>query len=262
MGRPKKLSNEAIEVLASMAFEGNQARITTGDLDRKLYTEVNEVLAALGGKWNRKAKAHVFENDPQAAIEQVTIDGTFTDEKREFEFFATPLEVAAKLIESLDIQPNDKVLEPSCGEGALIRAVLGKQSKAEITAIDIRQSSIDKLIDHVQTYSLNVTLIVGDFLKQKPGHNLLRRQFDFIVMNPPFSKQQDIDHILHAHKFLKAGGNLVSIAGAGLQFRSNRKTVEFREFVQKHGGTIEPLPPSSFKSSGTNVNTVIVKIPA
>src|SRR5512142_1337205 len=93
MARPKKLSTAAINVLDNLQITGNAA-IITQQLDRKLYQEVNAALEALGGKWNRKAKAHLFEGDPRDAIEQVVVDGEFTDEKREFEFFATPVPVA------------------------------------------------------------------------------------------------------------------------------------------------------------------------
>lgn len=42
----------------------------------------------------------------------------------------------------------------------------------------------------------------------------------------------------------------------------NRLTVSFRDLVEEKGGSTEPLPEASFKSSGTMVNTVIVVIPA
>jgi 16S rRNA G1207 methylase RsmC len=79
-------------------------------------------------------------------------------------------------------------------------------------------------------------------------------------MNPPFSKGQDIQHVTHALGFLKPGGRLVAIMGAGVTFRQDKRATEFRELVQAMGGTIARLPEGSFKSSGTMVNTVIVVI--
>jgi predicted RNA methylase len=96
----------------------------------------------------------------------------------------------------------------------------------------------------------------GNFLDEKPDP-----RFKFVVMNPPFGRQADIDHVRHAHGFLKAKGKLVAVMSAGVKFRENRKTVEFRDFVTTHGGSIEPLPAGSFKGSGTNVNTCMVVIP-
>ena len=73
------------------------------------------------------------------------------------------------------------------------------------------------------------------------------------------SAQVDIDHVLHAWKFLKPGGRLVSIMSAGVIFRDNRKTVDFQNFVEQHG-YMERLPEGSFKDSGTMVNTCIVVV--
>jgi 16S rRNA G1207 methylase RsmC len=81
--------------------------------------------------------------------------------------------------------------------------------------------------------------------------------YDRILMNPPFSKQQDIDHVLHAWKFLKPGGRLVAIMSGGTDYRTNKKAVAFQNLVAEHGH-IEPLPEGSFEESGTGVNTVLV----
>lgn len=235
-----------------MEVEGNLARITCGQLDRKLYAEVNDALAALGGKWNRAKKGHLFEVDPRSAIEQVAVDGEFSNEARDFEFFATPYAVTERLLALVDLKPGDKVLEPSCGEGSLIGAVLQRYPGVEIHAFDVRESAVAKV--RAKYPAVRVTQV--DFLSMKPGV-----RYRAVVMNPPFSRQQDIDHVLHAHRFLAKGGKLVSVMGAGVSFRTNRKAVEFREFVEGHGGSIEELPAGSFKTSGTNVNTCVVEIP-
>ena len=84
--------------------------------------------------------------------------------------------------------------------------------------------------------------------------------FDFVIMNPPFARQADIDHVLHAFRFLKPGGVLVSIMSAGVMFREDRKTKAFREFIDDHAGTVERLPSGSFKASGTMVEACVVKM--
>jgi hypothetical protein len=75
-------------------------------------------------------------------------------------------------------------------------------------------------------------------------------------MNPPFARQADIDHVLHAMQFLRRGGLLVAIMSASVKFRSNAKTAAFRRL----GGRILELPDGSFKTSGTMVNACIVVI--
>ena len=96
-----------------------------------------------------------------------------------------------------------------------------------------------------------------DFLTVEPNPI-----YDRVVMNPPFDKQADIKHVMHALKFLKPDGLLVSVMSAGVTFRDNKLTVDFRALIRERGGDIEALPDGSFKESGTGVNTVIVTIPA
>lgn len=52
-----------------------------------------------------------------------------------------------------------------------------------------------------------------------------------VVMNPPFTRHQDIDHVRHAYDLLDAGGVLVAIMCESTFFRSDKKSVEFRDFL-------------------------------
>ncbi|MBT3196238.1 MAG: PLxRFG domain-containing protein [Gammaproteobacteria bacterium] len=81
-----------------------------------------------------------------------------------------------------------------------------------------------------------------------------------IVMNPPFEKGQDIEHVRHAHSLLKPGGRVVAIMSEGPFFRKDKKAIAFREWLEDLGGTSEQLPEGSFKESNTGVNTRLVVI--
>lgn len=85
------------------------------------------------------------------------------------------------------------------------------------------------------------------------------KQYDRIIMNPPFENFQDIDHVKHAFELLKPGGKLVAIMGASVK-NSRKKAVEFRQWIDEAGSYIEDLPEGSFKSSErqTGVATVMV----
>ena len=248
--KAKKLSDAALDVLSSgVEITGGELRITR-PLDRKLYVEVNAALEALGGKWNRKAKAHMFDEAPIDALDQILVDGEFTDSKRAFEQFFTPPDLADKIVARAEVR-GTTVLEPSAGEGALASAV--KRAGAFVWCVEkdpkvaVRlATAIDRPVD-----SLDVT----DFLEWAPKH---QRAFKRVVMNPPFSRQQDIAHVMAAFGCLKPGGKLVSVMAAGVGFRTDRRTREFNEFVKANRGTIEKLPEQSFNESGTNVNTVLV----
>ena len=82
-------------------------------------------------------------------------------------------------------------------------------------------------------------------------------QFDRIIMNPPFGNAADIQHITHALKMLRPGGRLVAICANG-----PRQNEKLKPLTEKQGGSWEPLPPDTFKDSGTSVNTVLLTIEA
>ena len=54
-------------------------------------------------------------------------------------------------------------------------------------------------------------VINRDFLTMKPGDI---PQVDKIIMNPPFDRGGDCDHVRHAFQFLKPGGVLVAVMSA------------------------------------------------
>lgn len=243
-----KIREEVLAVVSRMEPDGNVLKITDGQLDRKLYVNVNNVLEAMGGKWNRKLKGHVFDADPTPLLDSVLLVGEIIVPK-DFGFFPTPPSLARRTIERAEIKTGNRILEPSAGDGALLREMPGDTCR---TAIEINPDFADRLRLH-QMAEVHCV----DFLKCNGELGM----FDRIVMNPPFGKQADIDHVLHAWKFLKPGGRLVSIMSAGVEFRENRKTVSFRDFLAdaNHANVITN-PAGSFKPSGTDVSTVTVII--
>ncbi len=79
--------------------------------------------------------------------------------------------------------------------------------------------------------------------------------YDRIVMNPPFSKGRDIQHVRHAFDLLRPGGRLVAIMGEGAFFHSNKQAESFREWLETLGATSEKLPEGSFMDPSLPVNT-------
>ena len=99
----RSLSPAALDVLGSgLNLSGRNAGHRPTAWARKLYTEVNAALEALGGTWNRKARAHVFEQDPADALDRVLVDGGFHDVKRDLDQFFTPPELAKRVVEMAD----------------------------------------------------------------------------------------------------------------------------------------------------------------
>ncbi|MBX9912399.1 MAG: hypothetical protein K2Y25_00735 [Pseudomonadaceae bacterium] len=87
---------------------------------------------------------------------------------------------------------------------------------------------------------------------RKQGHN---SGYDRIVMNPPFSKGRDIEHVQHAYSLLRPGGRVVAIMGEGAFFQSNKAAENFRAWLDDLGATSEKLPEASFMDSSLPVNT-------
>lgn len=79
--------------------------------------------------------------------------------------------------------------------------------------------------------------------------------YDRIIMNPPFSKGRDIQHVMHAYGLLRPGGRLVAIMGEGAFFQSNKAAESFRAWLDDLGATSERLPEGSFTDPALPVNT-------
>lgn len=254
--RTVRIDEEVRNALSSIEWDGANAMLTCGQLDRKVYTKVNDALESLGGKWSRKAKAHTFSEAAHDELEALIETGEFVrgaDIKQVFGEFETPDELADVLVERLGLHGDmPSILEPSAASGQLIKAIHRRGRKnATIVAIEIqakRQAALEKIADEVH---------IRNFLDVSADE--LAMPFDFVAMNPPFARQADIDHVKHAWDFLADGGRLVAIMSSGWTFRDNLKSRLFRAFVEKHG-TYEPNPEGAFKSSGTMVNTVMVTL--
>lgn len=257
-----KISNEVLAVLGNCTFKDNMLYLPPGQLDRALYTAVNAVLTANGGKWNRAAKAHVFDEPAESAIEQALLTGEFHRTKQDLGQFDTPPALADRVVQLADVSPGHTVLEPSAGIGNIVSALLLRS--ATVYAVELDANRAKSLYAQGGPRGSMLNVKVGDFLTLTPALNPgLFNHFDRVVMNPPFAKQADIDHVLHALKFLKPGGRLVAIMSASVTFRTNRKTLDFWKMVEsKRSHYREALPAGAFAVSGTNVNAVIVAIDA
>lgn len=252
-----QVSTEVRAVLSAAVMEGAALKLT-GQLDRKLYTETNKVLEAAGGKWNRKAGAHIFDGDASEAIEPILLTGEYRRTKQDFGQFDTPEALAARVAEEAGIESGMMVLEPSAGIGRLVQAALdrGAHSVVAYEVDEKRARGMESAFYDTRC----VAVRWADFLKLDITGLYSDDRYDRVIMNPPFAKQADIAHVLHAWQFLKPGGRLVAIMSAGVTFRQDKKAADFRAFVDAHGGTIELLDPGAFKESGTMVQTCLVVV--
>ncbi len=243
-----RFDDDVMAVLREMKWsEDGTAGKLVGQLDRKLYERVNKALAAMGGAWNRKAQAHVFPFDPRPQVEGLLQSGALTVERDGF--FETPRAVVLRMLELVDCKDYHRVLEPSAGRGAIANLIRMWRG-ATVIVCEKNEERRNCLLR--QGF---VTAACSDFMDLD-----VTFEFDRIYMNPPFEEGQDVDHVMHAYDLLKDDGEMVSVMGEHAFFANDRKSVEFREWLDDVGGYNEQLPPGSFKESGTGVNARLVVV--
>jgi type I restriction-modification system DNA methylase subunit len=170
-------------------------------------------------------------------------------------YFPTPKELATVLVEALgNVKDSDRVLEPSAGKGSLMEALLEVYPNAAIDCVECNYT----LKSILELKAIHNSLIHDDFMEV----DFQGKQYDKILMNPPFEKKQDIQHITKAISLLAPGGSLVSIASSSVQTNSDKASQAFRALIDSLDGTITKLPEKAFSKADrtTNVNTVLVEV--
>jgi hypothetical protein len=174
-------------------------------------------------------------------------------------FFPTPDCVAEDLVKFACFERLNSLLEPSAGIGSLVDAIGRHHPDARISYCEINCFLLDVLrLKYEGTESVHfvgrdftdVDIQIGD------------TRFDGVLMNPPFEKAQDIDHVLRARKLLAPGGTLAAIMSEGTFHRSDKKATAFREFLENGHAKVVKLPADCFKASGTAVQCRMVRIVA
>lgn len=175
---------------------------------------------------------------------------------RNLGFYPTPPGLAARVIEAAGIKQGHRVLEPSAGDGALVWPA--QAAGALITAIELDSERAAALMQAKLVWNGGriERVIPGDFLAK--GSEL--GAFDRIIMNPPFDRGRDLDHIAHALQFLKPGGVLVAITSASARYSSTSRGAEFRKRLESLPHRWTDLPAGSFKDAGTMVNTCLLRV--
>jgi phospholipid N-methyltransferase len=174
-------------------------------------------------------------------------------------FFPTPPPVAEQLVTLACIEPGHRILEPSAGSGNLIDAVLQSSGNVQLSYCEMNCFLLDLLREKYDGKDF-VHFAGRDFMELDPAHSGL--QFDRIVMNPPFERGQDIDHIFHAYRMLAPKGILTAIVSAGVFHRKDKKTLGFRKLLEQAQAFVQQLPGDAFKSSGTMTQCTIVRLVA
>ena len=106
--------------------------------------------------------------------------------------YYTPNELAKEIISLLDFSNTTSILEPGCGDGVFIDALLNKEDRLPrntiVTAVEINTEEAKK-VKSKNTPSLNVNVLNEDFLEFY-NREYEKSLFDLIIGNPPYIRYQ------------------------------------------------------------------------
>ena len=158
----------------------------------------------------------------------------------------TPPEVVERMVELADIDSRSRVLEPSAGIGNIADKV------REVTDdVDV----IEQMSNFRELLKLKGYRLIGcDFLEFSGD-----AEYDAVIMNPPFSNNQDIDHVLRAYECVKDGGVLVSITSPHWTFANDKKSKGFREWIDTQDYFTEHLRGGTFEATGVASEIIVIR---
>jgi phospholipid N-methyltransferase len=166
------------------------------------------------------------------------------------QLFPTPCALAERMVGLASINKYCSILESSAGTGRIIDAIINYTDDyfpVGYHLCDAIELNCDLVIGLKEKYKFKIinskiTIEQGDFLESK-------KQYDRIIMNPPFKNGIDITHINHAKSLLLPGGRLVALCANG-----PRQQKAFQNYYYQQ------LPQNTFLEEGTSVNTALVII--
>ena len=241
---------EIIEILKNCTIaNGNIIKLPDVQLERADYMKVKKLFESNGGKWKGgKCHGFLFNTTDVSPILSRLQGGDLTDRKKEFQFFATPQNIAMRLAVRLgDVSVSDRILEPSAGTGSLVKAVLEEWPDCTVDCYELMPEN------RVELEKITNARVLGDdFLTAEVG------MYDKIIANPPFSKNQDIKHVMKMWDHLAENGQMAVIMSKHWRFANDKASKDFRSFIESIHYDITELPAGSFKDSGTNIESLML----
>lgn len=244
--RQATFDHQLHEEIASLIIAGNIVKLPLQQLNR--YAEIKAILQNGGGKYN-KGSYFVFRDEATArATIEAALGGKSINLKKDYQFFRTPKAAGEAAMRELGDIRGLRVLEPQAGDGAL--ADLARDAgAAKVATVEIWDVNVQAL--RAKGYAP----IEADFLELTPQDLGL---FDAVIMNPPFTKGQDIAHVKHAMRFITPKGKLTAIISNSHQHHGAKKYEAFRNLMDFADANSTPLESGAFNESGTTVPTTIV----
>jgi len=167
------------------------------------------------------------------------------------DFYPTPPEVAATMLDPLDLRGR-VVVEPSAGSGNLIKACI-ERGAAEVLAVE-PEPKLRAILAAIP----DSRLIGSDWLKVTADQI---SHADLVVMNPPFSA--DEHHILHAWAIAPAGCEIVALCNANTIETGrwgSRASQQLRTLIEQYGSSQNLGPVFEDAERPTRVSVGMVRL--
>lgn len=237
-----------LEIISGMTVKGRLVYLPPYPITHREFLRVKKRLLDIGGKWRGgNVNAFEFTYDPSPLLYEIITGDKKTDKKR-VNLLETPYSLAAEMIEKLNIEPNNSILEPSAGSGAIIELIIKKGYPNQIFIYE-KNPSFRIYLNKRPLFS-EVVYLGNDFLYSSP------RLFDRIISFPPFT--EDIEHILRMWEHLADGGVLVTLCSLHSLITNKAKQRAFMVFLEKYRAEIIGVPRGTFLLSGKNIPAVLL----
>ena len=255
IGEKKKQADEGKkwnveEILKHCTLENNILKLPQVQFNKKSYAEAKKWIEEAGGSWQGgKIQGFTFPFNPERVFSMLK-EGKRCNLQQDYQFFETPADVADWLVMLAGgIYEDDTVLEPSAGRGALIKAIHRACPSVTVECYELMPENREFL----HTLS-NVILLDEDFTKDTIG------SYTKIISYPPFTGNHDIEHVRLMYDRLEEGGTLAAITSQHWKFASEKKCIDFRNWLKEVHGEVFEISAGEFKESGTSISTMAVVI--
>lgn len=173
----------------------------------------------------------------------------------------TPNWLIAKMIRLLDVRNNQRILEPSCGEGKIINKLIDYSNSLDldlhISGIELNEEKFNSCSLNIKKLQKPVILKHGDFLNTNPNSY----KFNRIIACPPFKNGLDQRHIIHMYDLLQDNGIIVTLTNhSKWMVGSTNGSQIFREWLSKLDHKLIILPDNTFIEKHKSVPTSILMI--
>lgn len=236
------------KILRECQWDGTLLTLPQVQFTKKAYLEAKKWIEEAGGQWNTSRQGFTFEFDANRVV-GILREGRRCNLQQEFQFFATPQKIADLAVSKFSsLAPGMTILEPSAGRGALIEAVRRRCPGATVDCYELMPENVPFL------EKVEGAHILGDDFTKCQG------KWQRIIANPPFSGNQDIDHVYLMYDHLEPDGELSVITSQHWQWAQDKKCQRFRKWLEDNHAEVTAIDGGEFKESGTTVATALIHL--